>query len=66
MDLECRDIFYQYLAGCLLNLIMHLFFQILKLLLLVLCMGDPETPIINIVYTVTLNYVLFCFHLHTH
>ena len=45
-------------ACCVLNS-MHLFFQIQKLLLLVFCMDDLE-------YMATLNYILFCFHLHDH
>ena len=50
---------YQYLAGYLLNVITHLFFQIQNLLLLILCMDDLE-------YTVTFDYVVFCLQLRNH
>ena len=55
MDLLHIDIFYQCLADCLLNSIMHLF------------LPDPEPPIISILYDdleykVTLNFVLLYFH----
>ena len=59
MDLLHTDIFYQYLAGCLLNSIVHLLFQIQSLLLLVFCMDDLE-------YMATLNYIAFYFHSHNH
>ena len=41
MDLLHTNIFYQYLVD-LLNLVMHLFFQILSLLLLIFCTEDQE------------------------
>ena len=59
VDLLHRNIFYQYLAGFLLNLKLHLFFQTLSLLLLVFCMDDLE-------YMAPLNYVVFCFHSRNH
>ena len=43
----------------LLNWIIHLFFQILNLLLLVFCMDDLE-------YVTTFYYAVFCFHSHNH
>ena len=55
MDLLHINMFYQCLDDYLLNLRMHLFFQIQNLQLLIFCMDDLE-------YMVTLNYVLFCFH----
>ena len=54
MDLLHINIFYQYLDDYLLNL-MHLFFQIQNLQLLIFCVDD-------LVYMVTLNCVLFYFH----
>ena len=53
------NIFYQYQVDCLLNLIMHLFFQIQNLLLLVFCMDNLE-------YMAILNYVPFNFHLYSY
>ena len=50
---------YQYLAGCLSNVITHLLCQIQNLLLLILCMDDLE-------YTVTFDYAVFCLQLHNH
>ena len=58
-DVLHTNIIYQYLADYLLNSIMHLFFQIQNLLLLVFYMDDLE-------YMVTLSDVLFCFHLYNH
>ena len=49
------NVFYQYVADYLLNLIMHLFFQIQNLQLLIFCMDDLE-------YMATMNYALFYFH----
>ena len=51
MDLLHSNIFYLYLAGCLSNSIMYLFFQIQGIQLLVVCMYDLE-------YMATLNYAL--------
>ena len=51
--------FYQYFAGCLLNSVMHLFFQIQSPLLLMFSIDDLE-------YVATLTYVMFCFHLYNH
>ena len=59
MDLLHIDIFYQYLVGYLSNLIVHLFFLIQNLLLLIFCMDDLE-------YMVTVSYVLFYFHYCNH
>ena len=59
MDLLLINVFYQYLVDFLLNLIMHLFFLIQNLILLLFCMGDLE-------YMPTLDYVLFYFHLYNH
>ena len=42
MDLLHTNIFYQYLVGYLLNLIMYWFFQILSLHLLIFCIDDQE------------------------
>ena len=58
-DLLHTNIIYQYLAGCLLNSIMHLFYQIQNLLLIVFPMDDLE-------HMVTLSDVLFCFNLYNH
>ena len=55
----CIQIYYQYLADYLLNLIMHLFFQVQNLLFLIFCMDDME-------YMTTLNSALFYFHLNNH
>ena len=55
MDLLHINIFYQDLTGCLLDWIMHLFFQIQNLQLLVFCMDDVK-------YMATLNYFLPFLH----
>ena len=53
-----RNIFYQYLTGCLLNPIMHLFFQILSLLLLVFCMDDLDIGPLWIMFSFILIYII--------
>ena len=55
MDLLHRNIFDQCLVGFLLKLIIHLFFQILSLLLLIFCMNDLE-------YMASFYHVLFYFN----
>ena len=55
MDLLHIGIFYQYLADCLLNSIMHLSFLILNHLQRVFCMNDLE-------YMAIMDCVLFYFH----
>ena len=49
----------KYLFDVILDLIMHLFFLIQNLQLLVFCIDDLE-------YMAILNYVLHCFHLEYH
>ena len=58
-DLFHINIFYQYLGDSMLDLIMHWFFLINNLLLLVFCMDDLE-------FMATLGCVPFYFHLCNH
>ena len=58
-DLLRTNIFYQCLVDYLLNLITHLFFQYLNLLLLIFCMDDQE-------YLTSFYCVQFYFHYRSH
>ena len=58
MDLYHTNTFYQYLADFLLNSIMHLFFQILNLLLLVLSMDDLEY--MTTFYMIMRSFIFIC------
>ena len=57
MDLLDTNEFYQYLADCLLNLIMHLFLLIQNLLLVIFYINDLE-------YMAALDYALCYFHFY--
>ena len=59
IDLLHIDIFYPYLVGGLLNLIMHLFFLIQSLQLLTFCLNVIE-------YMANLDNALFCFYFRHH